>query len=83
MHDNQQLFFAQRQLTGMTPDNLVASSNKKKLTELLQSMDIPVAENTIFISEGKEPVVVRGIFFSVIAVIGLLKTLLTFRKKTS
>ena len=78
--ENQTLFSAQRQLIGMTADNLVADSNQQKLTKLLQEMNIPVTENTIFISEGKQPVVWRGIFFTGIAIIGLVKVLLSFRK---
>ena len=78
--DNQQLFSAQRQLTGMTAGNLVSDSNQKKLTQLLQQMNIPVAENTIFISEEKQPVVWRGIFFAGIAIIGLIKVGLSFRE---
>lgn len=79
--ENRLFFSAQRQLTGMVTGNLVADSNQKKLTQLLQKMDIPVAENTIFISEEKQPVVWRGIFFAVIAAIGLIKVGLSFRKK--
>ncbi|MCD6582253.1 MAG: hypothetical protein J7K90_10660 [Desulfuromusa sp.] len=77
---NQQFFSAQRQLTGMVTGNLVANSNQKKLTQLLQKMDIPVAENTIFISEDKQPVLWRGIFFAGIALIGLIKVGLSFRE---
>jgi len=83
LSEHQDFFTAQRQLVGMTPDNIVASSNKKKLTDLLQSMNIDVAENTIFISEDKQPVVFRGIFFAFISVIGLIKTVLSFRKKAN
>ena len=78
--ENQTLFSAQRQLIGMTADNLVADSNQQKLTKLLQEMNIPVTENTIFISEGKQPVVWRSIFFTGIAIIGLVKVLLSLRK---
>lgn len=81
--ENQQLFSAQRQLTGMTAGNLVSDSNQKKLTQLLQQMNIPVAENTIFISEEKQPVVWRGIFFAGIAIIGLIKVGLSFREASS
>ena len=80
LQDNQHLFSGQRQLTGMTANNLVADSNLKKLTELLTSMNIPVTENTIFISQGKQPVVWRGMFFFGIAIIGLIKVLLSFKK---
>ncbi|MEA3545717.1 MAG: hypothetical protein U9R69_10945 [Thermodesulfobacteriota bacterium] len=78
--ENQQLFSARRQLTGMTAGNLVSDSNQKKLTQLLQQMNIAVADNTIFISEEKQPVVWRGIFFAGIAIIGLIKVGLSFRE---
>ncbi len=80
LQNNQQLFSAQRILTGMTANNLVADSNQNKLTELLTEMNIPVTEDTIFISEGKQPVIWRGMFFFGIAVIGIIKVLLSFRK---
>lgn len=79
--ENQLFFSAQREITGMTVDNLVADSNRKKLTKLLQEMNIPLSDNTIFISEGKKPAVWRGIFFMGIAIIGLIKVALS--SKTS
>jgi hypothetical protein len=79
VQQNQQLFFGKREITGMTVGNLVADSNLKKLTQLLQQMNIPVSENTIFISEGKKPDVWRGIFFMGIAIIGLVKVFLSNR----
>ncbi len=82
LSENKQIFSAPRQLTGMTANNLVADSNQKKLTELLTEMNIPVNENTIFISEGKTPAVWRGVFFAGISLIGLIKVLIGFRKKT-
>ncbi|SDZ91597.1 hypothetical protein SAMN05660420_00716 [Desulfuromusa kysingii] len=75
--ENQQFFSAQREITGMTVANLVADSNRKKLSQLLQHMDIPQSENTIFISEGKKPAIWRGIFFMTIAIIGLIKVYLS------
>lgn len=78
---NKQLFMGRRSLTGMTADNLVASSNQNKLTELLQEMNIPVSDATIFISEGKEPAVWRGVFFAVVALIGLAKIFISFARQ--
>ena len=82
LNKNQQLFSAQVTLTGMTVDNLVADSNRKKLEKLLQEMNIPMAENTIFISEGKEPTIWRGVFFAVIALIGLVKIFISFGRQS-
>ena len=75
------LFMAPKNLTGMTADNLVANSNRNKLTKLLEEMNIPVSDDTIFISEGKEPARWRGIFFSVVAVIGLIKIFSSFARQ--
>ncbi|MEE4253265.1 MAG: hypothetical protein V2I50_04385 [Desulfuromusa sp.] len=77
LKENQDLFFAQKEITGMTVGNLVADSNQQKLTKLLQQMNIPISENTIFISEGKKPAVWRGIFFMGIAIVGLIKVILS------
>ena len=77
LKENQDLFFAQKEVTGMTMGNLVADSNQQKLTQLLQQMHIPLSEKTIFISEGKKPAVWRGIFFMAIAIVGFIKVFLS------
>ncbi|HKJ04767.1 MAG TPA: hypothetical protein VJ974_04150 [Geopsychrobacteraceae bacterium] len=71
--EKRQLFFARRDLTGMTVSNLVADSNRSKLKELLSDMNIPVSDQVVFISEGKKPSSGRGFFFMSIAFIGLMK----------
>lgn len=80
LSNNRQLFQKKRSITGMTAENLVASSNQNKLTKLLQQMDIPVTEGTLFISEGKQPARWRGIFFVSIAFVGLIKVFFSFLK---
>lgn len=82
IEENHQIFFAQRNLTGMTVGNLIADSNKNKLEELLTEMNIPVSDRIIFISEGKEPAWGRGLFFVAMALIGLTKLLFNLLKKT-
>jgi len=76
VRDKRMLFMGQRPLTGMTVDNLVASSNRNKLTQLLQQMEVPVSDHTLFISEGQKPQRLRGFFFSGIGIIGFIKTTL-------
>jgi hypothetical protein len=86
VRDNRELFMGQRTLTGMTVDNLVASSNRTKLTELLQEMKVPVSEHTLFISEGQKPQRWRGFFFLGIGIIGFIKftyDLLRSKKQSS
>lgn len=79
--DNKNLFMGKRTLTGMTADSLVADSNQNKLEKLLTEMNIPVSENTVFISEGKEPARWRGIFFAAIALVGMAKIFISFSRQ--
>jgi len=79
IQDNHDFIYSQRDVTGMTVDNLVAESNREKLKKLLHEMKMPVPDNVIFISEGKEPVALRGIFFTAVAIIALIKLGLGFR----
>lgn len=53
IQENKDFIYGRRDVTGMTVDNLVAESNREKLKELLQEMQIVVPKNVIFISEGK------------------------------
>lgn len=78
---NRPLFFGRYDLSGMTGSSLVADSNISKLKELLTKMDIPVSEQVIFISEGKEPSSLRGFFFVAMALLGLGKLLYDLLKK--
>ncbi len=73
VQENEDIFFAQHKCIGLTADSLVAESNRNKLVELLQAMNVPVAADTIFISEGKQPFLWRGVFFAVISIAGLIR----------
>ncbi len=79
LQDNEDFIYARRDVQGMTADTLVADSNREKLKELLQEMNMTVPENVVFISEGKEPASLRGIFFAAIALIGLIKLAMGFK----
>ncbi len=73
LEKNTRIFSSEKTLTGMTAAELVANSNQKKLVSLLMQMGIEPAATPIFISEAKEPVIWRGLFFALIAVAGLIK----------
>lgn len=79
--ENRQLFLGRYDLSGMTVSSLVADSNSSKLKELLAKMNIPVSEQVIFISEGKEPSSGRGLFFVAMALLGLGKLLFDLLQK--
>ncbi len=70
-HNN--LFFGQRNITGMLTIGLVANNNREKLVQLLTDMDIAVPDQVLFISEGKEPIKWRGFIFAIIAIAGIMK----------
>ncbi|HMB16234.1 MAG TPA: hypothetical protein VKN62_07950 [Pelovirga sp.] len=78
---NSHIFFGQRNLTGMTAAELVANSNQKKLASLLEEMGIETTGTPVFISEAKEPVIWRGVFFAIIAFAGVLKLTWDVRTK--
>jgi len=83
LQENQEFIHGQRDVQGMTADNLVADSNREKLKELLQGMNLEVSDNVVFISEGKEPTALRGFFFAAVAIIGLIKLGMGFRSSNN
>jgi hypothetical protein len=68
-------FKGQREITGMLVAGLIARGNQQKLLKLAKQTDLNVADDVIFISEGKEPDKWRGLFFSVIGLLGLIRVL--------
>ena len=66
-------FVAQRDVTGMLVSGLIAKGNRKNLLELAQQTGLNITENVIFISEGKVPQLWRGLFFTLIALVTILK----------
>lgn len=83
IQSNKDFIYARRDILGMTADNLVADSNRDKLKELLEGMNMTVSDNVVFISEGKEPKYLRGLFFSIVALIGIIKLATSFRSSGS
>jgi hypothetical protein len=68
-------FNGQRDVTGMLVAGLIARGNRQKLLNLAKQTDLDVVEDVIFLSEGKEPDRWRGIFFTVVGLLGLFKVL--------
>lgn len=68
-------FQGQREITGMLVAGLIARGNRQKLIKLAKETGLEIADDVIFLSEGKEPGKWRGIFFSVVALLGLFKVL--------
>jgi hypothetical protein len=81
LENNRTAFFPRRSLTGMVVGGLIATANRDKLASLAKELNIPVAEDVVFISEGKTPPRWRGIFFTLVALAGLFKTILWWKKK--
>ncbi|MDH3453749.1 MAG: hypothetical protein OEL80_01285 [Desulfuromonadales bacterium] len=68
-------FKGQRDITGMLVAGLIARGNQHKLLKLAQETGLDIAGDVIFLSEGKEPERWRGVFFTVVGLLGLFKVL--------
>ena len=66
-------FKGQRDITGMLVAGLIARGNQQKLLKLAKETDLNIADDVIFLSEGKEPGKWRGVFFTVVGLLGLFK----------
>ena len=66
-------FKGRRDITGMLVSGFIARGNQQKLVKLAKETDLNIADDVIFLSEGKEPGKWRGIFFTVVAILGLFK----------
>jgi hypothetical protein len=68
-------FKGQRDITGMLVAGLIARGNQQKLVKLAKETDLNIADDVIFLSEGKEPEKWRGVFFTLVGLLGLFKVL--------
>jgi len=66
-------FKGQRDITGMLVAGIIARGNQQKLLKLAKETDLNIADDVIFLSEGKEPGKWRGVFFTVVGLLGLFK----------
>ncbi len=66
-------FKGQRDITGMLVAGLIARGNRQKLIDLAKETDLNIADDVIFLSEGKEPGKLRGVFFTLIGLLGMVK----------
>ncbi|PLX73665.1 MAG: hypothetical protein C0615_10575 [Desulfuromonas sp.] len=73
LEENKALFHPQNEITGTTASWLTSNANRDKLLQLAKEQNMPVSDDVVFISEGKEPARYRGFFFTGIALLGLLK----------
>jgi hypothetical protein len=65
----------------MLVSGLVTRSNEQKLFKLAKQTELNIADNVIFLSKGKQPGKWRGVFFTVVGLLGLAR-IVTSRKKT-
>ncbi len=76
-------FQGRRDITGMLVAGLIAKGNRQKLLDLAKQTGLEVADDVIFLSEGKEPERWRGVFFAVVGLLGLLQVVLKSRKQAT
>ena len=72
-------FKGQRDVTGMLVAGFIASGNQQKLLKLARQTGLDIADDVIFLSEGKVPGKWRGVFFAVVGLLGLIRVL-TYKK---
>jgi len=83
LKNNREAFHPQVSITGMTASWVTSTANRDKLLQLAKQQDMPVSQDVIFVSEGKEPGRYRGFFFAIVAALGILKFIqLTMRKQS-
>lgn len=68
-------FLTVRDVRGTLITGLVATGNRDKLATLAREVGMNVADDVVFIAEGKEPPRFRGFFFLTVAILALLKLL--------
>jgi len=68
-------FRGRRDVTGMLVSGLIARGNRQKLIKLARQTGLDVADDVILLSEGKEPGRWRGLFFTLVGLLGLVKVL--------
>ncbi len=75
-------FKGQRDISGMLVAGLIARGNQQKLIKLAKQTDLNIADDVIFLSEGKEPDKWRGVFFTLVGLLGLFKVF-TYKNKVA
>ena len=73
--DHSDEFKGQRDITGMLVSGVIARGNQQKLLKLAKQTGLDIADDVIFLSEGKQPGKWRGVFFTVVGLLGLFKVL--------
>jgi hypothetical protein len=73
--DHSDEFQGQRDITGMLVSGVIARGNQQKLLKLAKQTGLDIADDVIFLSEGKQPGKWRGVFFTVVGLLGLFKVL--------
>lgn len=81
LQNNNELFFGQREVTGMVMTGLIGRNNRNRLAKLSRDYGIAVPEDVLFFTEGKEPAKLRGFFFVGVGLLGLIKLASTWRKR--
>jgi len=74
-------FRGQRDVTGMLVAGLIARGNQQKLLKLAKQTGLDIADDVIFLSEGKVPGKWRGVFFTVVGLLGLVRVLTGKRER--
>lgn len=74
LEKNKDVFFNPLPRTGMVTSGLIAANHRSRMIKLAKDLDLTIADNVIFLTEGKTPPPWwRGLFFFIVGVAGLFK----------
>lgn len=80
LKEKHDLLYPKRPVTGLQITGLVAEGNRDKLMTLAKEVQMPLAPEVLFLAEGKEPERVRGWFYVLVAIGGLVKIASAMRR---
>ena len=80
--ERRELFLGRRDVTGMLMSTLTGTGNRDRLRTLAKDYGENVPEDPVLVTEGMEPARLRGLFLSGVGLLGLVKVLSGWRKKS-
>ncbi|HJW76122.1 MAG TPA: hypothetical protein VJ787_10700 [Thermoleophilia bacterium] len=82
VEERRELFLGRRDVTGMLMSTLTGTGNRDRLRTLAKDYGENVPEDPVLVTEGMEPARLRGLFLAGVGLLGLVKILSGWRKKS-
>ncbi|MBB5022144.1 hypothetical protein [Desulfurispira natronophila] len=79
LEENRDAFHPQYDIEGLVGTGRVAISNRQKILNIAREGTLDVDEDVVYISEGNTPPRIRGLFFLVVGLLGLVRVTIMWR----